>query len=72
MLTPNMLYYAEHLNSHNDVIHGSIHHSRAGLTMNSLDLSLVLSQIGGDDLSVLKSMALIELMAVLKGKREGL
>ena len=50
------------------------YHSRAGLAMNSLDLSLslVLSQIGGEDLSVLESMALIELMAVLKGKREGL
>ena len=51
--------------------------SRAGLAMNSLSiylayLSLVLSQIGGEDLSVLESMALIELMAVLKGKREGL
>ena len=48
------------------------YHSRAGLAMNSLDLSLVLSQIGGEDISVLESMALIELMAVLKGKREGL
>ena len=59
------------------LIHAMItqfYHSRAGLAMNSLDLSLslVLSQIGAEDLSVLESMALIELMAVLKGKREGL
>ena len=57
------------------LIHAMItqfYHSRAGLAMNSLDLSLVLSQIGGEDISVLESMALIELMAVLKGKREGL
>ena len=60
------------MNSHDDVIHGSIYHSRAGLAVNSLDLSLVLSQIGGDDLLVLESMALIELIAILKGKREGL
>ena len=57
------------------LIHAMItqsYHSRAGLAMNSLDLSLVLSEIGAEDLSVLESMALIELMAVLKGKREGL